>query len=192
MRTSINHNEAADGPLGSEGREDGAGALAVGLADPWRATRAGSRRGGSGRIDRAHAAWRASAPTTSTGTRWRGVTSCRGTSSTGSEFNKAIRDHNLDRAGCWSHLRTYFFKARHHHPGEGVLALGTIRDLFMIERDLHGLDPPEVREQRQALAKSLVDGFFERVKALSTNVRPNSALGDAIRYARNQEQAMRL
>jgi transposase len=110
----------------------------------------------------------------------------------GSEFNQAVREYDLHRAGCWSHLRTYFFKARHHHPVQAALALGTIRDLFMIERDLHGLDPPEVREQRQTIAKPLVDGFFEWVKALSTTVRPTSALGDAIRYARNQEKAMRV
>jgi hypothetical protein len=32
----------------------------------------------------------------------------------GSEFNQVVRDQNLERAGCWSHLRTYFHDARHH------------------------------------------------------------------------------
>jgi len=109
----------------------------------------------------------------------------------GSEFNKAVRDHGLERGGCWSHLRSYFYDARHHHPAEAALALGTIRDLFLIERELRGHDPQDVHEQRQLLAKPLVDGLFEWVQALSTTVRPKSTLGDAIRYARNQEKALR-
>ncbi len=110
----------------------------------------------------------------------------------GSEFNKVVRDEQLGRGGCWSHLRTYFFDARHHHPGEAHLALGTIRDLFLIERSLWGKPPDEVRRQRQELALPLVDGFFAWVKALSQRQRPKSKLGHALGYATNQEQAMRL
>jgi len=110
----------------------------------------------------------------------------------GSEFNQAVRDHGLERAGCWSHLRTYFFDARPHHPVEAALALGTIRDLFMLERTLHGQPASEVLVQRQEHARPLVDGFFEWVEALSTTIRPTSTLGDAVRYARNQEKALRV
>lgn len=110
----------------------------------------------------------------------------------GSEFNKVVRDQDLERAGCWSHLRTYFFHARHHHPVEAALALATIRDLFLLERSLRGKPPDEVRARRQAEALPLIDGFFEWVKALSARVRPKSKLGEAVTYARNQEAAMRL
>ena len=110
----------------------------------------------------------------------------------GSEFNEAVREHGLERAGCWSHLRTYFFDARHHHPNEAALALTTIRDLFLIERVLHGKPPDEVLAHRRRDAAPLVDGFFDWVRALSTTVRPKSTLGDAVRYALNQENALRL
>lgn len=110
----------------------------------------------------------------------------------GSEFNKVVADQNLERAGCWSHLRTYFFHARHHNPVEAALALATIRDLFLLERSLQGKSPDEVRAQRQVEALPLIDGFFEWVKALSTRVRPKSKLAEAVTYARNQETAMRL
>ncbi|MBW2254189.1 MAG: IS66 family transposase [Deltaproteobacteria bacterium] len=110
----------------------------------------------------------------------------------GSEFNKVVREQDLDRAGCWSHLRTYFFHARHHNPVESALALATIRDLFLLERSLRGRPPDEVHARRQAEAVPLIDGFFEWVKALSTRVRPKSKLGEAVTYARNQETAMRL
>ena len=62
----------------------------------------------------------------------------------GSEFNQVVRALGLGRAGCWSHLRTYFYKALTHHPDEAGLALGTIRDLFLIERDSWGKEPGAV------------------------------------------------
>jgi transposase len=109
----------------------------------------------------------------------------------GSEFNEVIRSRGLERAGCWSHLRSYFFDARHHHPGEADLALGTLKDLFLIERDLWGRPPDEVLAGRAARSQPLVDGFFEWTQALSRTVRPDSALGDAVRYANNQQAALR-
>jgi transposase len=110
----------------------------------------------------------------------------------GSEFNQVVRERGLSRGGCWSHLRTYFFNARHYEPVEAQLALGTIRDLFILERRLLGKPPDEVRELRQRFAKPLVDGLFSWVKVLSRTARPKSKLGEALTYARNQEDALRL
>jgi transposase len=105
----------------------------------------------------------------------------------GSEFNEVVRKKGLERGGCWSHLRTYFYKARHHHPGEAAAAMGTIHDLFMIERDIWGTSPERIGETRQKKSKELVDGFFDWVKAMSVVVRPKSAIGEAITYASNQQ-----
>ncbi len=110
----------------------------------------------------------------------------------GSEFNEVVRTEDLDRAGCWSHLRTYFWKARLHHPDQAGLALDTIRDLFLLERQVKGKPPDEVLAFRQRSTRPLIDGFFRWVQALSTHVRPQSTLGKALGYARNQEAAMRL
>ena len=110
----------------------------------------------------------------------------------GSEFNEAVRTLGLDRAGCWSHLRTYFHKARAHHPGDASLALGTIKDLFMIEREVWCREPAEVLAARRAKSKPLVDGFFAWVKGMSQITRPESVLGKALGYAINQEQYLRL
>lgn len=92
----------------------------------------------------------------------------------------------LERAGCFSHLRRYFFDARHHHPNEAALALRTIRDLFVLERSLEGAPLERVREVRQQDARPLVEGLFTWIDQLSTTVRPTSALGEALGYARNQ------
>ncbi len=110
----------------------------------------------------------------------------------GSEFNEVVRKLGLERAGCWSHLRTYFFKALHHHPGEAALALGTIKDLFLIEREVWGSEAAEIRAARNDRSRVLVDGFFAWVKALSQVTRPASILGEALKYAQNQEAALRV
>ncbi|MCB9758377.1 MAG: IS66 family transposase [Alphaproteobacteria bacterium] len=110
----------------------------------------------------------------------------------GSEFNRVVRNLGLERAGCWSHLRRYFFEALAYHPAEAGLALGTVRDLFCLERELAGLTPEERRVQRQARAKPLVDGLFRWCREMSAFIRPASKLGNALTYALNQESAMRV
>lgn len=103
----------------------------------------------------------------------------------GSEFNKAVAAKGLLRAGCWSHLRRYFFDARHHHPSEARLALGTIRDLFSIEAGLVGAPPDVVRQTRDRDSRPLVDGLYDWILGLRLATRPTSLLGEALTYAVN-------
>ena len=110
----------------------------------------------------------------------------------GSEFNQVVRELGTERAGCWSHLRRYFFDARHHHPIEAHLALGTIRDIFVLERGLKGAPRPLVLEVRQRDVKPLVDGLFEWIDKVSLSVRPKSALGEAVNYATNNRVHFRV
>lgn len=109
----------------------------------------------------------------------------------GSEFNLAARELDIQRAGCFSHLRRYFFDARLYHPGEAHLALGTIRDLFALEASVWGGPREAVREVRERDARPLVDGLFDWIRGISTTVRPSSLLGEAVTYALNQEQPLR-
>jgi hypothetical protein len=110
----------------------------------------------------------------------------------GSEFNEVVRKQGLQRGGCWSHCRTYFYNARHFHPDEANLALTTIRDLFLIERAIHGGDLKHIRMTREQQARPLVDGFFRWLEELSPVTRPKSALGEAIRYTLNQREPLGL
>jgi len=103
----------------------------------------------------------------------------------GSEFNLAVAQKGLLRAGCWSHLRRYFFDARHHHPTEARLALGTIRDLFALEDGLVAAPLEVVRDVRNQDARPLVAGFFDWVLGVRQQVRPTSLLGEALTYAVN-------
>ena len=110
----------------------------------------------------------------------------------GSEFNQVVSEQALERGGCWSHLRTYFFHALQYNPTEAGVALRRIRDLFMIERVLWGKPPDDVVALRREHAAPVVDGLFTWIEAISTTVRPESRLGKAVTYARNQEAHLRL
>lgn len=109
----------------------------------------------------------------------------------GSEFNQVVAEQRLKRGGCWSHLRKYFFEARHSSPREAAIALVTIHDLFMIERECWGQGGEVITAARTGLSTPLVDGFFAWATALSTTMRPKSKLGEALTYAINQQSAMR-
>ena len=104
----------------------------------------------------------------------------------GSEFNEVVRQRELERAGCWAHLRTYFHDALAYHPKEASLALGTIQDLFAIERKLWRQEPDVVLAGRAAGSKPLVEGFFAWAASTALVLRPDSVLGKAPGYALRQ------
>lgn len=109
----------------------------------------------------------------------------------GSEYNLTETTLELERGGCWSHLRRYFFDASVQHE-DAKPALTAIRDLFLIERDLVDLTLPERLTARGDRARPIVDGFFSWVKEMSPKERPKSKLGRALGYAISQESRMRL
>jgi hypothetical protein len=109
----------------------------------------------------------------------------------GSEYNKVVAELDLTRGGCWAHMRRYFKDAAIQHD-EANIALTAIKDVFMIERDLVDLSNAERVAKRQERALPVVDGFFTWVKGMSQQERPKSKLGQALGYAINQEERMRL
>jgi transposase len=109
----------------------------------------------------------------------------------GSEYNDAVAALGLDRGGCWSHLRRYFFNAAVQHD-DAKHGLRTIHDLFLIERQVADLSDAERLAVRQQRSAPLVDGFYTWVRALGPKVRPGSKLGEAVGYATSQEARMRL
>lgn len=109
----------------------------------------------------------------------------------GSEFNAVVDRLGLDRAGCWSHARRYFFEALDAHPHEAGIVLDVIRRLFVLESANTSAEPAVRAAKRQEVSKPLVDDLFTWVAALSQTERPSSALGQAIGYLRNQEAELR-
>lgn len=58
--------------------------------------------------------------------------------------------------------------------------------IFAIERDLHDLAPEERYKKRLEFSRPVLDAFSDWLKIQLPRVLPKSALGQAIRYCRNQ------
>jgi transposase len=109
----------------------------------------------------------------------------------GSEFNQVVRELDIERAGCWAHLRRYFFDARHHHPAEARLALVAIRELFAIEDKIRGRPAEDIVMVRAEQSQTIVDRLFTWIRAQSVAVRPKTTFAAAVGYALNNEPVFR-
>jgi hypothetical protein len=96
-------------------------------------------------------------------------------------------------SGCWSHARREFADSLKALPaGKGsapVIAregLEFCNRVFAIERDLSDLTPEERYQKRLELSRPVLDDFSAWLKIQLPRVLPKSALGEAIRYCRNQ------
>jgi transposase len=90
--------------------------------------------------------------------------------------------------GCWAHARRKFMEAKTAQPkgksGKADMALSLIQKLYRLETSLKDKSAQEKYEQRQTVAKPLLDKF--RQWLTQANVPPKSALGKAVGYCQNQ------
>lgn len=112
-----------------------------------------------------------------------------------SGYNTVTVPERRKRAGCWSHARRKFFEIRAQNGPVVDPLIDQIGRLFDIEmaaavREIYGTDTH--RDLRQAEARPIVDDLFERMKQAQGRASPRSALGEALRYALNQEAALRI
>jgi transposase len=93
--------------------------------------------------------------------------------------------------GCWAHARRYFYKALASDPERAKVALAHIGALFAIERTMVSTPARKRREIRQARAAPIADAFFQWCEQELPRVLDESPMALAIRYARNQREALR-
>ena len=90
--------------------------------------------------------------------------------------------------GCWAHARRKFMEAKTAQPkgksGKADMALSLIQKLYRLETSLKDKSAQEKYEQRQTVAKPLLDKFSQWLT--QANVPPKSALGKAVGYCQNQ------
>lgn len=92
---------------------------------------------------------------------------------------------------CWSHARRKFFNAVNSYPRQSHQVLEWIRQLYDIEDRAHDRSDEARRELRVAEANPVLDKIEAYLAELATAVLPKSSLAKAVRYARNQWQALR-
>ena len=102
---------------------------------------------------------------------------------------------NIKLVGCWAHARRKFDEALKVIPAEAKNketpsaaqeGLTFCNQLFAIERDLKDCTPEERQKQRLARSQPVLDAFSVWLKNQTPRVTPKSALGQAIKYCRNQ------
>jgi transposase len=92
------------------------------------------------------------------------------------------------RTGCWSHARRYLFDALSSAP-EARDGLDIILDLFMVEREAQALNIVgtaghlDLRKNESAAVLERFRVWHEKMTPL---FEPKSAMGEALRYIRNQ------
>jgi hypothetical protein len=94
-------------------------------------------------------------------------------------------------AGCWAHSRRYFFKALESEPELARQAIGQIRKLFLLEREMAALSPDERKARRLRESKPIMDAFEEWCDREALKALDHTPLAKAIGYARNQRDPLR-
>ena len=70
------------------------------------------------------------------------------------------------------------------------MAIGYIRKLYEIDRQIQQMPAKKRTKERAARAGPVVEAFYAWADALALEVLPQSPIGKAITYARNQRQAL--
>ena len=94
--------------------------------------------------------------------------------------------------GCWAHARRRFMDAKKVQPngksGKADMALSMIQKLYRIEISIKDKNAKEKYQQRQKEAKPILDKLEQWLA--KSHVVPNSKLGEAIKYCKNQWQKL--
>ena len=85
---------------------------------------------------------------------------------------------------CWAHVRRKFVDAQKSNPRAGEV-LEYIATLYTLEENLRhdGATPELIREQRQRLAKPIIEGIEAWLHATLPQCTPKEPLANAINYA---------
>jgi transposase len=96
-------------------------------------------------------------------------------------------------AGCMAHARRYFERARDSAPTRDVHeALAYIQRLYDVEDQARGLTPDARVAVRQERSVPILNRFEEWLQAKHHSVLPSSALGEAVTYAMNQWESLKV
>lgn len=91
---------------------------------------------------------------------------------------------------CWAHARRKFYDARTSDPARAHAALAWVRKLYDIEDQAKPLDDAECAALRQTQAVPLLESFRAWLEEQQAAALPKSPMGQAIRYALSNWQAL--
>lgn len=92
--------------------------------------------------------------------------------------------------GCWMHGRRYWYEASLSDPAIPMQAIAMIRVLYDVERSARELSPADRHARRQERAVPVLNRMQAWLAEVAPKVVPKSPTGDALRYTRNQWEAL--
>lgn len=104
-------------------------------------------------------------------------------------YNRVTDVDGRSRSACLAHVRRRFFGALSHKPVEARRALDLILDLYRVEHEAKRLGivrTPAHLELRRTRGRDAMAAFLAWLEAHKDGFPPQSALGQAIRYAQNR------
>ncbi len=104
-------------------------------------------------------------------------------------YDHLFVDGAVKEAGCWSHLRRYWFKTLGSEPAKGREALAMIGALFVVERSLVDAPPARRLLVRHETSRPLVQKFFDWCVGLEGTALDETPLAKALGYATNHREA---
>lgn len=99
-------------------------------------------------------------------------------------------DERCVEVGCWAHCRRRFFDALTTDRERANIALGFVAKLYQVDRDTMDLTIEERTRERAARAGPVLAAFLAWADQQWLEVLPESPIGKAINYARNQRTAL--
>jgi hypothetical protein len=106
-------------------------------------------------------------------------------------FDESFKRDDLIECGCNMHARRYFKKALDSGDKRASLVLGAFKALYQIEERIKDKPPDEKLAVRQTESAPIYDKISEWCILHKDNEPPGSAMGAAIRYLTNHEEALR-
>ena len=110
-------------------------------------------------------------------------------------YNEVVTPEGRDRAGCWSHVRRYAFRALDYAPAPAAEIMERIRDLYLVEhmaasKSIVGsAEHLELRTAASAPVIAEVQGLVERERELHP---PSTPINKALNYIHNNWDALTL
>jgi len=107
-----------------------------------------------------------------------------------SGYDKLFLDGTREELGCMAHCRRHFFDARDSDPERVSVALGFIRDLYIVEHQARELSPEARVSLRRRQARPILDAWKRWLDAECLKVLSKSPIAQAIGYALGNWEAL--
>ena len=106
-------------------------------------------------------------------------------------YDHLYEDGKIVEAGCWAHVRRYFFKSLGSDPVRARRGIALIGQLFALEKTLTGAQPEVRLATRRRDAKPILDEFEAWCDTEAAQALDQTPISKATNYARNHRLALR-